>query len=278
MKLSFTKMHGAGNDFVVLDGVSQHIELSPAQMRRIADRHRGVGCDQILLITAPDDPVADFRYSVFNSDGSRAGQCGNGARCAGRFLREKHLSRRKQLCLQTDQEPLLINMEEDGRVFAGLAAPRFKPEEIPFNAAAEALQYPLEIQGQSLSIGALSMGNPHAVLLVDSCERAPVAALGPLIEQHALFPERVNAGFMEIESRSQIQLRVYERGVGETEACGSGACAAVVHGIRSGLLDRSVVVQLPGGKLTVEWAGEDAPVWLGGPTATVYEGTLHLRG
>ena len=277
MKLAFTKMHGAGNDFVVLDGVSQSVDLSATHMRRIADRHRGVGCDQILLITPPDDPEADFRYSVFNADGSRAGQCGNGARCVGRFLRDQRLTRRRQLRLQTDQEPLQINIEEDGRVFAGLAAPRFKPEEIPFNAAAQALQYTLDIQGQSLSIGALSMGNPHAVLLVDNCERAPVAALGPLIEQHVQFPERVNAGFMEVESRSQIHLRVYERGVGETEACGSGACAAVVHGIRSGLLDDSVVVTLPGGKLTVEWAGEGSPVWLGGPTATVFEGTLQLR-
>ncbi len=277
MKLGFTKMQGAGNDFVVIDGVTQAVDLSTAQLKRIADRRRGVGCDQILLLTPPDDPEADFRYAIYNADGSRAGQCGNGARCVGRFLREKQLTQKRELQLLTDGEPLALSFSEDGRVFAGLAAPRFEPAVIPFTAPELASQYPLEVQGQSLSIGALSMGNPHAVLMIDDCDAAPVNTLGPLIESHERFPDRVNVGFMQILSRTKLKLRVYERGVGETEACGSGACAAVVHGIRLGLLDPAVAVELPGGKLSVSWDGAEAPVWLGGPTASVFDGTISLR-
>ena len=277
MKLGFTKMQGAGNDFVVIDGVTQAVDLSTAQLKRIADRRRGVGCDQILLLTPPDDPEADFRYAIYNADGSRAGQCGNGARCVGRFLREKQLTQKRELQLLTDGEPLALSFSEDGRVFAGLAAPRFEPAVIPFTAPELASQYPLEVQGQSLSIGALSMGNPHAVLMIDDCDAAPVNTLGPLIESHERFPNRVNVGFMQILSRTKLKLRVYERGVGETEACGSGACAAVVHGIRLGLLDPAVAVELPGGKLSVSWDGAEAPVWLGGPTASVFDGTISLR-
>ena len=277
MKLGFTKMQGAGNDFVVIDGVTQAVDLSTAQLKRIADRRRGVGCDQILLLTPPDDPEADFRYAIYNADGSRAGQCGNGARCVGRFLREKQLTQKRELQLLTDGEPLALSFSEDGRVFAGLAAPRFEPAVIPFAAPELASQYPLEVQGQNLSIGALSMGNPHAVLMIDDCDAAPVNTLGPLIESHERFPDRVNVGFMQILSRTKLKLRVYERGVGETEACGSGACAAVVHGIRLGLLDPAVAVELPGGKLSVSWDGAEAPVWLGGPTASVFDGTISLR-
>ena len=277
MKLGFTKMQGAGNDFVVIDGVTQAVDLSTAQLKRIADRRRGVGCDQILLLTPPDDPEADFRYAIYNADGSRAGQCGNGARCVGRFLREKQLTQKRELQLLTDGEPLALSFSEDGRVFAGLAAPRFEPAVIPFTAPELASQYPLEVQGQSLSSGALSMGNPHAVLMIDDCDAAPVNTLGPLIESHERFPDRVNVGFMQILSRTKLKLRVYERGVGETEACGSGACAAVVHGIRLGLLDPAVAVELPGGKLSVSWDGAEAPVWLGGPTASVFDGTISLR-
>lgn len=277
MKLAFTKMQGAGNDFVVLDGVTQSVELSSAQLKRIADRRRGVGCDQILLLTPPDHPDADFRYAIFNADGSRAGQCGNGARCVGRFLREKRLTRKRELTLLTDGEPLALSIGEDGRVFAGLAAPRFNPAEVPFSAAEEGSQYPIDVQGQSLSIGALSMGNPHAILMVDDCDRAPVHTLGPLLESHERFPDRVNVGFLQIISRTEVKLRVYERGVGETEACGSGACAAAVHGIQLGLLDSEVAVHLPGGKLAVTWEGDGSRVWLGGPTASVFDGTIVLR-
>ena len=277
MKLAFTKMQGAGNDFVVIDGVTQAVDLNVGQVKRIADRRRGIGCDQILLLTPPDDPDADFRYTIYTADGSRAGQCGNGARCVGRFLREKRLTRKRELRLLTDGEPLALSFSEDGRVFAGLPAPRFEPAVIPFSAPELASQYPLEVQGQSLSIGALSMGNPHAILMIDDCDAAPVNTLGPLIESHERFPDRVNVGFMQILSRTELKLRVYERGAGETEACGSGACAAVVHGIGLGLLDAAVTVQLPGGKLSVSWDGAEAPVWLGGPTASVFDGTISLR-
>lgn len=278
MKLTFTKMQGAGNDFVVIDGVTQSVALSTTQLRWLADRRRGVGCDQILLLTPPDDPDAAFRYHVFNADGSRAGQCGNGARCVGRFLREKRLTRQQELLLLTDGDTLALSLSSDGRVFAGLGAPKFTPTDIPFTAESSSPQYPIDVRGQSLSIGALSMGNPHAILVVDDCDSAPVSGLGPLLESHERFPDRVNVSFMQIQSRSEIKLRVYERGVGETEACGSGACAAAIHGMEAGLLDREVTVQLPGGKLTVSWQGGDERVWLGGPTATVFDGSIVMRG
>lgn len=277
MKLSFTKMHGAGNDFVVIDGVSQSVEITAPVIKRLADRHRGIGCDQVLLLTPPDDPDADFRYTVFNADGSRAGQCGNGARCAGRFLREKRLTRKRTLTLLTDGEPLQLSLSDDGRIFAGLAPPQFTPEAIPFEAEETRHQYNIDVQGQALSIGVVSMGNPHAVLIVDDALGAPVPVLGPLIESHDRFPARTNVGFMQILSRSEIKLRVYERGVGETEACGSGACAAVVHGIQGDLLGSEVAVHLPGGKLSVSWAGGQERVWLGGPTTTVFEGTININ-
>ena len=276
MKLSFTKMHGAGNDFVMLDGVSQSIDVTESLIKRLADRHRGIGCDQVLLLTPPDDPNADFRYTIFNADGSRAGQCGNGARCAGRFLREKRLTRKRRLILLTDGEPLELSLSDDGRVFAGLAPPQFAPAAIPFQAEESRHQYSIEVQGQVLSIGAVSMGNPHAVLIVDDTQGAPVPVLGPLLESHPRFPERANVSFMQVLSRSEIKLRVYERGVGETEACGSGACAAVVHGVQADLLDAKVTVHLPGGKLSVAWEGGQERVWLGGPTTTVFEGTISI--
>ena len=277
MKLAFTKMHGAGNDFVVLDGISQSIEVTEPLIKTLADRHRGIGCDQVLVLDAPDDPDADFRYTIFNADGSRAGQCGNGARCAGRFLKEKRLTRKRKLVLLTDGGSLHIMLNEDGRIFAGLAPPQFAPEAIPFEAEQTRHQYNIEVQGQALSIGAVSMGNPHAVLIVDDVRGAPVQTLGPLLESHQRFPARANVGFMQVLSRSEIRLRVYERGVGETAACGSGACAAVVHGIQADLLDTEVAVHLPGGKLSVRWDGEQARVWLGGPTTSVFDGTIHIN-
>ncbi len=278
MNLHFTKMHGAGNDFVVIDLVRQHMTLSAGQLRYIADRQRGIGCDQILIVEPPQSPEADFRYRIFNADGTEAGQCGNGARCFARFVREQKLTWKRVLVVETTGGMMGLEVNEDGRIFADLGAPRFEPEHIPFEAPAQALSYELDVDGSTVNIGAVSMGNPHAVLLVDRVDSAPVSVLGPSIEHHPRFPQRVNVGFMEVISRREIKLRVFERGAGETQACGTGACAAVVHGIRQGLLDRAVTVQLPGGKLSVSWRDDAGPVWLGGPTATVFEGSIRLRG
>jgi diaminopimelate epimerase len=277
MKLNFSKMHGAGNDFVVIDCVRQSVPLSPGKIRFIADRHRGVGCDQVLLVEPPDHPDADFRYRIYNADGSEAGQCGNGARCFARFVREQRLSGKRELKVQTTSGMMQLKTLEDGRVLADLGTPKFQPIDIPLIADAPASQYTLEVEGSHYQVGALSMGNPHVVLQVENCNDAAVETLGPQLERHPRFPERVNVGFMQVVSRSEIKLRVYERGAGETQACGSGACAAAVHGMRLGLLDHSVTVQLPGGKLTVSWLGDDAPVWLGGPTANVFQGSIKLR-
>jgi len=278
LNLHFTKMHGAGNDFVVIDLVRQHMTLSAGQLRYIADRQRGIGCDQILIVEPPQSPEADFRYRIFNADGTEAGQCGNGARCFARFVREQKLTWKRVLVVETTGGMMGLEVNEDGRIFADLGAPRFEPEHIPFEAPAQALSYELDVDGSTVNIGAVSMGNPHAVLLVDRVDSAPVSVLGPSIEHHPRFPQRVNVGFMEVISRREIKLRVFERGAGETQACGTGACAAVVHGIRQGLLDRAVTVQLPGGKLSVSWRDDAGPVWLGGPTATVFEGSIRLRG
>lgn len=277
MKLAFSKMHGAGNDFVVVDLVTQNAQLDAAQVRRIADRKRGIGCDQVLLVEPPDDPDADFRYRIFNADGSEAGQCGNGARCFGRFVRERQLTFKRSLKVQVPGGIMGLEIANDGAITADLGVPIFSPAQIPFNAEALALEYNLEVDGQIHRIGAVSMGNPHAVLLVDNCQQAPVIALGRAIENHARFPNRVNVGFMEILNRQEVRLRVYERGAGETEACGTGACAAAVHGMRLGLLDRAVTVQLPGGKLQVRWDSDDSAVWLGGPTASVFDGFYQLH-
>lgn len=277
MKLDFTKMHGAGNDFVVIDLVRQSAELSPSQIRRLADRQRGIGCDQVLLVLPPDDPDADFRYKIYNADGSEAGQCGNGARCFARFVREQRLTTKRSLRVQTDGGIMGLEIGDDGRVVADLGAPIFEPAQVPFQADSEATEYDLNVDGNTLRIGAVSMGNPHAVLLVEDCDKAPVEQLGPVIERHERFPARVNVGFLQVLSRSEAKLRVFERGAGETQACGTGACAAAVHGMRLGLFDDAVTLHLPGGKLTVSWQGNREPVWLGGPTATVFEGSIRLR-
>ena len=278
MNLKFTKMHGAGNDFVVIDLVRQFARLSPGQIKHIADRRRGIGCDQVLLVEPPDDPDADFRYRIFNADGSDAGQCGNGARCFARFVRDQRLTWKRELRVQTDAGVMGLHISDDGRVSANLGAPIFTPADIPFHADSPALEYSLEVGEASFQVGAVSMGNPHVVLTVDNCASAPVERLGPAIESHERFPERVNVGFMQVLSPREIKLRVYERGAGETLACGTGACAAAIHGMRMGQLEDSVTVHLPGGKLGVKWRGENEPVWLSGPTATVFEGTIRLRG
>ncbi len=277
MKIRFTKMHGAGNDFVVIDNVRQNLRLTAGHIRRLANRQRGIGCDQVLVVGPPDCPEADFSYQIFNSDGTEAGQCGNGARCFARFVREQRLSWKKILDVQTPGGLMQLETEEDGRIRVNLGVPIFQPAAIPFACDSESMEYTLDVAGECHLLGALSLGNPHAVLVVSDARSAPVSSLGPAIEGHPRFRERTNVGFMQVLSRDEIKLRVFERGAGETLACGTGACAAVVHGIRKGLLNNTVTVQLPGGKLSVAWQGDGTPVWLGGPTATVFEGTITLQ-
>ena len=276
MRLPFTKMQGAGNDFVVLDGVSRPIDLSPDQYRAIADRHFGVGCDQILLVEPPTGPEMDFRYRIFNADGGEVQQCGNGARCFVRFVHEKGLTPKREIRVETASGIIVPKLEADGRVTVDMGPPRFEPAVVPFDASSRQKTYTLDVAGRELEISVLSMGNPHAVWLVDDVDTAPVAELGPLIERHPRFPERVNAGFMQIVGRDEIRLRVFERGSGETLACGTGACAAAVAGMTRGLLDAAVTVHARGGDLTLRWAGEGQSVFLTGPAVTVFHGEIEL--
>ena len=276
MILSFTKMHGAGNDFVVIDGVRQGVALSPEQIRLLADRHFGVGCDQILLVEKSQHPEADFRYRIFNADGGEVEQCGNGARCFVRFVHDKKLTHKREIVVETKSGLISPRLEDDGRVTVNMGAPIFEPERIPFISDSDEVVQPLAVAGATVEITAVSMGNPHAVQVVADANAAPVAELGPLIEHHSRFPRRVNAGFMQVVDRGHIRLRVYERGAGETLACGTGACAAVVAGIRRGLLDEQVNVATHGGVLTIRWAGLGQPVLMTGPAVTVFEGEINL--
>ena len=279
MKLRFTKMHGLGNDFVVFDGVRQRVALNAAQLRAIADRHFGVGCDQILLVEPAQTAAADFRYRIFNADGGEVEQCGNGARCFARFVCDRGLSDKRAIKVETLAGVIALNVEPDDRVTVDMGPPVFEPSRIPFITTSASIVEPLQVGETEVQISALSMGNPHAVQIVDDVDIAPVATQGPLIERHARFPQRVNAGFMQIVDQHRIRLRVYERGAGETLACGTGACAAVVAGIRRGLLESPVAVQTRGGELTIAWAGIDNPdpmesVYMTGPVKTVYEGEI----
>jgi diaminopimelate epimerase len=276
MRLAFTKMHGLGNDFVVIDGVRQQVVLSPEDVRFLADRHFGVGCDQVLLVEPPRDPVrALFRYRIFNADGGEVEQCGNGARCFAVFVREQALTTADTIPVETLAGPIVLQVEADGQVRVDMGRPRFRPEEIPFLADAEAQSYDLEVGGETVVIGAVSMGNPHAVLLVGDVAAAPVARLGPLIEHHLRFPARVNVGFAAVTGRDSIDLRVHERGAGETLACGTGACAAMAVARRRGLVDARARVNLPGGSLVLSWAGkEEDPVFMTGPATTVFHGRI----
>jgi diaminopimelate epimerase len=276
MTLKFTKMHGAGNDFVVIDGVRQSVALSPEQIRFIADRHFGIGCDQILLVEKSPREEADFRYRIFNADGSEVEQCGNGARCFVRFVHEKKLTAKREIVVETKSGLISPSLAEDGRVTVNMGAPIFDPARIPFLSESDAVVRPLHLGDVTVDITAVSMGNPHAVQVVDDVETAPVASQGPLIENHERFPKRVNAGFMQIVDRTHIKLRVYERGAGETLSCGTGACAAVVTGIRRKLLDNTVHVATRGGTLTINWAGEHSPVMMTGPAITVFDGEINL--
>jgi diaminopimelate epimerase len=274
MQLQFTKMHGTGNDFVVIDLISQHYKLRSRDVCKLADRHFGVGCDQVLVVEAPQNPQVDFRYRIYNADGNEVEQCGNGARCFARFVREKKLTRKRVISVETTAGIITLRVHPNHEVEVDMGAPEFEPAKIPFAATSRAPSYPLLVDGRELEIGAVSMGNPHAVLRVSNISQAEVECLGPLIESHPDFPQRVNAGFMQIVSDTEIKLRVYERGVGETLACGTAACAAVVYGISRGWLSESVTVALPGGKLSLSWAGEGQPVIMTGPTAVVFDGTI----
>ncbi|MEK7222820.1 MAG: diaminopimelate epimerase [Pseudomonadota bacterium] len=276
MPVPFTKMHGAGNDFVVFDGVTRPVALTPEKIRRLADRHFGIGCDQVLLVERPTASGADFRYRIFNADGGEVEQCGNGARCFVRFVRDRRLTTKDEIAVETLSGMIYPRLEPDGGVTVNMGVPRFEPAEVPFEAGTRENVYDLEVNGRKVNVTVLSMGNPHAVQVVPEVDSAPVNTQGPLIERHPRFPKRVNAGYMQIVDRRHIRLRVYERGAGETLACGSGACAAVVAGRQRGLLDDKVDVKLLGGTLRVSWAGEGQPVWMTGPAVTVFEGTIDL--
>lgn len=276
MRLKFTKMHGLGNDFVVVDATRAPFALDSGALRRLADRRFGVGCDQILVVERPRTDDVDFNYRIFNADGGEVQSCGNGARCFARFVREKGLTDKTQIRVETAAGIIVPRIHPDGLVSVDMGVPEFEPPRIPFVAPRRAPTYVLAVGGVDRVIRAVSMGNPHAVQVVSDVDAAPVSTEGPLIEAHARFPERVNAGFMQIVNRHAIRLRVYERGAGETLACGTGACAAVVSGIAGDMLDSPVRVSTRGGDLDIEWAGEGAPVVMTGPACTVFEGEIEI--
>jgi len=271
-KLRFTKMQGLGNDFVVFDGVRQRVDLTPQQVRRIADRRFGVGCDQVLVVEPATRPDVDFRYRIFNADGGEVEQCGNGARCFVKFVRDQGLTDKREIRVETAGGVIAPVLADDGRVAVDMGVPRFKPAEIPFLTDDDALIQHLDVNGETVEIVVVSMGNPHAIQVVADVGRAPVTTQGPRIEHHPRFPQRVNAGYMQVVDRANIRLRVWERGAGETLACGTGACAAVVAGIRRGLLDPVVRVETRGGALVIAWPGPGAPVTMTGPATAVFEG------
>ncbi|MDF0606419.1 diaminopimelate epimerase [Neisseriaceae bacterium TC5R-5] len=276
MQLKFTKMHGLGNDFMVIDGTKQPITLTPEQIRLLGNRHFGIGFDQLLLVEMPHHPGNDFRYRIFNNDGGEVEQCGNGARCFARFVYEQELTNKQKIRVETAKGVIVPEYQHDGQAKVNMGIPRFEPAAIPFDADAEAICHLLELGDDQVEISVVSMGNPHAVQVVTDIHQAPVLTQGAAIEQHPRFPQRVNAGFMQIISRQEIQLRVFERAAGETLACGTGACAAVVAGIRRGLLDNSVVVHTRGGDLTISWLGAGEEVMMTGPAITVFQGEVSI--
>ena len=276
MLIKFTKMHGIGNDFVVIDAVRQHINLTTDAIRQIADRNKGIGCDQVLLIEPPSDKNIDFNYRIFNCDGTEVEQCGNGARCMGRYIADQQLSGKKSVLLKTKNRVMEVTTKNKDLVTANMGAPIFTPSDIPFNSDQQQQLYPMEAGPHSVEIAVLSVGNPHAVIQVKDIDTAEVDNIGTLIQAHTLFPESVNVGFMQIMDRQTIKLRVYERGVGETQACGSGACAAAVAAIQQNLVDSQVNLELLGGSLTIEWHGDDEPIMMTGPAETVFHGKIKL--
>ncbi|HDM8235289.1 TPA: diaminopimelate epimerase [Vibrio campbellii] len=274
MHFHFSKMHGLGNDFMVVDCITQNVFFSQDLIRRLADRHTGVGFDQLLVVEAPYDPETDFHYRIFNADGSEVEQCGNGARCFARFVRLKGLTNKYSISVSTKKGKMILDVEDDGEVTVNMGEPEFEPSKIPFKAKQKEKTYIMRTGDKTLFCGAVSMGNPHVVTVVDDVDTAEVETLGPLLESHERFPERVNAGFMQIVDRNNICLRVYERGAGETQACGSGACGAVAVGILQGLLDENVKVSLPGGDLRISWQGPGKPLFMTGPATHVFDGQL----
>jgi len=267
-------MHGLGNDFMVVDCITQNIFFSPELIRRLSNRHTGIGFDQLLIVEAPYDPESDFHYRIFNADGSEVEQCGNGARCFARFVIMKGLTNKYHIDVSTKKGKMVLNVGEGDQVTVNMGIPTFEPGKIPFKAKQIERTYIIRADNRTLFCGAVSMGNPHVVTVVDDVDTADIEHLGPLLESHERFPEKVNAGFMQIINRQEIRLRVYERGVGETQACGSGACAAVAVGISQGLLDDSVKVRLLGGELLISWKGQDVPLYMTGPATHVYDGQL----
>ncbi|HAF55172.1 MAG TPA: diaminopimelate epimerase [Thauera sp.] len=276
MKLRFTKMHGLGNDFVVIDATRAPVDLTPARVKAIADRHFGVGCDQLLVVEPASQPDVDFRYRIFNADGGEVEQCGNGARCFVRFVHDKGLTAKDEIRVETRSGVIAPRLRADGLVTVDMGVPELEPAKIPFVSDSDAVVQPLQVGERTVAITAVSMGNPHAVQVVADVDAAPVAEQGALIERHARFPARVNAGFLQVLGPHEIRLRVFERGAGETLACGTGACAAVVAGILRGLLESPVRVRTRGGALEIAWAGPGTPVLMTGPAVTVFEGELTL--
>ena len=274
--IRFAKMHGQGNDFVVIDAVRQAVEITPEMARRIADRHFGVGCDQILVVEKARTPGTDFRYRIYNADGGEVEQCGNGSRCFVRFVRDAGLTTKSEIRVETASGVIVPRLEDSGQVTVDMGAPRFEPREVPFVADEARIVHPLDVADVHVEVSVLSMGNPHAVQVVEDVDRAPVTTQGPLIEHHPAFPKRVNAGYMQPLSRSHVKLRVWERGAGETLACGTGACAAVVAGIRRGLLDDEVTVTTRGGDLKIRWMGQGRPVMMTGDAVRVFDGEIDV--
>jgi diaminopimelate epimerase len=276
MLLRFTKMHGLGNDFVVIDLITQRFKLKPHHIRKIADRHFGIGCDQVLTVEIPTQPDVDFCYRIYNAEGSEVEQCGNGARCFARFIRDKRMTGKQKIKVETLAGIIELELTENRQVRVDMGEPILDPKRIPFTADQQASNYALDVNGDTWQVGAVSMGNPHVIFPVTDADSAPVETIGPVTESHPRFPQRVNVGFMQIVDRDTIRLRVFERGVGETLACGTGACAAVVSGIVQGKLNTTVTVHLPGGNLSIHWQGPGQPVIMTGPAATVFEGQIQI--
>jgi diaminopimelate epimerase len=276
MKIRFTKMHGLGNDFVMIDAISQKLSMTPERARKLADRHFGIGCDQVLMVEPPVSPEADFRYRIFNHDGTEVENCGNGARCFAVFVRQRRLTGKRIIRAETAGGLLILKVLPDNRVTVDMGVPRLDPQQIPFQAPQQSITYSLPLADTTLDISAVSMGNPHAVTVVEDVAAYNVTGIGAEVERHPAFPRKVNAGFMQVLNSREVRVRVFERGAGETLACGTGACAAVVAGRLRHLLDREVTVHLPGGDLTIRWDGENTPVLMTGPATTVFHGQVNL--
>ncbi|WP_026958220.1 MULTISPECIES: diaminopimelate epimerase [Aliagarivorans] len=276
MLVNFSKMHGLGNDFMVIDNVTQNLFFNNDAIARLADRNRGIGFDQMLVVEPPYDPDLDFHYRIFNADGSEVEQCGNGARCFARFVQHQGLTNKKRIAVSTKSGNIVLHVEQDGQVSVNMGIPEFEPSRVPFKAKKAEGTYILRTQEQTVMCGVVSMGNPHCVIDVDNIKQAPLETLGKTLESHERFPKRVNVGFMQVLDRHNIKLRVYERGVGETQACGTGACAAMVIGRQQGKLADKVTVELPGGKLKIFWQGPGKPVKMTGPAEHVFDGQVKL--